>query len=135
MLVVVVADIQMVFKQDTVSIGEYFWGATPTHTYRELVELGLSHAFRKQKSPITISTASEDPLVIKGELLGLTMHKDGLASKGRILVCGNAICPDFLTYNIGRTHKVGWQVTLIMAGRVHIVKFHSDMRIFAGPCR
>lgn len=76
---VVVADIQMVLKQNTVLIGEDFWGASPTHTYWELVELGLSHAFRKQKSPITISTASEDPSVNIGELFELTMHKDGLA--------------------------------------------------------
>jgi hypothetical protein len=132
---VVVTDIQMVLKQNTVLIGEDLFGSSLTHAYWELVELGLSHAFWKQKSPITISTASEDPSLNIGELFGLTIHRDGLASNGVILNGGKDISPDFLTYNIGRTHEVGWKVTILVAGRAHEVKFNSDIRIVAAPGR
>lgn len=132
---VVVSDIQMVLKQNTVLIGEGIFGGSATHAYWELVELGLSHAFRQKKSPITISTASEDPSVNIGEPFGLTLHQHGLASNGRILIGGKDISPEFLTYNIGRTYEVGWQVTIIVAGRAHKVKFNSDIRIVAAPCR
>ncbi|CAI7669635.1 unnamed protein product [Penicillium pancosmium] len=130
-----VADIQMILKQNTVLIGEGIFGGSATYDYWELVELGLSHAFRKHKSPITISTASEDPSVNIGELFGLTLHQRGLASNRRILVGGKDISPEFLTYNIGRTYEVGWQVTIIVAGRAHNVKFNSDFRILAAPYR
>ncbi|KAJ5995222.1 hypothetical protein N7481_002199 [Penicillium waksmanii] len=91
---VVVADIQMVLKQNTVLIGEGLFGGSATYDDWELVELGLSHAFRKQKSPITISTASEDPAVNIGEIFGLTIHQRGLASNGRILVGDKDITPN-----------------------------------------
>lgn len=132
---VVVANIQMVLKQNTVLIGEDLFGGSLTHAYWEPVELGLSHAFWNQKSPITISTTNEDPLVNIGERFGLTIQQDGLASNGAILVGGKNIAPDFLIYNIERTHEVGWKVTILVAGRAHEVKFNSDTRIFAAPCR
>lgn len=104
---IVVTDIQMMLKQNTVLIGESVFGSSLTHGYWELVELGLSHAFWKQKSPITISTASEIPSVNIGELFRLTIHQNGLASNGVILIGGKNISPTSSLITLGVRMRLG----------------------------
>lgn len=132
---IIVADVRMVLKENTYLIAGDICDKCHGHFYYELVELGLSHAFRQLESPIIISTAAENPSVNIGSLFGLVLHQSGLASHQKKLTQDADIHPDFMTYNIRRTHEVGWQVTIVVAGKSHQVKFNSVMRIIAGPSR
>lgn len=135
---IVITDVRMVLKQNTTLASAVVWGSHHTHSYWGLVELGLSHVFRELNSletPLVISTASENPSVDIGNTFGLFLHQNGLSCQERLLTHHADISPDFLTYNIRRTHEVGWQVTLWVAGRIHEVKFNSDLKIVAAPSR
>lgn len=72
-----------------------------------------------------ISTAAQNPSVNVGNLFGLVLHQNGLASHQKNMTYYADIQPDFMTHNTRRTHEVGWQVTIVVAGKSHHVKFYS----------
>ncbi|KAJ5099583.1 hypothetical protein N7532_006584 [Penicillium argentinense] len=130
---ILAADVRMILKENTAVIAADIWDKIRSRSYWEPVELGLSHAFRQLESPIIIPTATESKPVNLGKLFGLVLHQNGLSSHKRVLPSKAGIHPDFMTYNIRRTHEVGWQVTLLVAGQLQEAKFSSAVTILSGP--
>lgn len=100
--------------------------------------LGLERLFHKreeQEGPITFTMGKGNEPVSIGEMFQLVLRPDGLYARGTRLAPMAPIQPDFVTYNIGRSNRLSWEICLTVAGEVLTMKGGSELQVLAAAER